>query len=116
MTVHIQDSPAYAYRRAGETHDLGALAATLSEDVVFHSPLSATAGFRGKEQVLELFTVVFDVLSDMCYHSDVGDSRTRALTATARLGDREIHEAAVAEFGEDGLIRSSPCGSGRCRR
>ncbi|MFB4263357.1 nuclear transport factor 2 family protein [Nonomuraea sp. GTA35] len=105
MTVHIQDSPAAAYRRAGEAHDLDALAATLSEDVVFHSPLSATAEFRGKEQALELFSVVFGVLSDLRYHTDVGDDRTRALTSTARLGGREIHEAAVAEFGEDGLIR-----------
>ncbi|MGW3341749.1 nuclear transport factor 2 family protein [Nonomuraea rubra] len=105
MTVHIQDSPALAYRRAGEAHDLAALAATLSEDVVFHSPLSAAAEFRGKEQAVQLFSVVFDVLSDLRYHSDVGDDRTRALTATARLGDREIHEAAMVEVGEDGLLR-----------
>ncbi|MEV4178530.1 nuclear transport factor 2 family protein [Nonomuraea sp. NPDC049709] len=105
MSVHIQDSPALAYRRAGEAHDLDALMATLADDVVFHSPLSAGAEFRGKEQARELFSVVLDVLSDMRYLTDVGDERTRALTATARLGRMELHEAAVLEMGEDGLIK-----------
>jgi hypothetical protein len=79
--------------------------ATLSDGVVFHSPLSGTATFEGKEQVRELFSVVFDVLSGLRYQSDVGDERTRALTATARLGRQEIHEAAVVEVGADGLIK-----------
>ncbi|MEV1174731.1 nuclear transport factor 2 family protein [Nonomuraea sp. NPDC049784] len=105
MTVHIQDSPARAYREAGEAHDVDALIATLADDVVFHSPLSATAGFRGKEQVRELFTVVFGVLSELRYQNDIGDERTRTLTATARLGRQEIHEATLVEVGEDGLIK-----------
>ncbi|GAA3589133.1 hypothetical protein GCM10022419_084420 [Nonomuraea rosea] len=104
MTVHIQDSPALAYRRAGEAHDLDALMATLADDVVFHSPLSANAAFEGKEQVRELFSVVFGALSGIRYLKDVGDERTRALTATARLGRQELHESAVVEVGADGLI------------
>ncbi|GAA3262014.1 nuclear transport factor 2 family protein [Nonomuraea helvata] len=105
MTVHIQDSPARAYREAGEAHDVDALLATLADDVVFRSPLSATASFAGKEQVRELFSVVFSALSDLRYQSDIGDGRRRALTATARLGRQEIHEAAFVEVGEDGLIK-----------
>ncbi|MFG6200960.1 nuclear transport factor 2 family protein [Nonomuraea sp. JJY05] len=105
MTVHIQDSPAAAYRRAGEAHDVDALLATLADDVVFRSPLSANAAFQGKEQIRELFSVVFDVLSDLRYQKDIGDERTRTLTATARLGRQEIHEAALVEVGEDGLIK-----------
>ncbi|MEV0237264.1 nuclear transport factor 2 family protein [Nonomuraea sp. NPDC050786] len=105
MTVHIQDSPARAYREAGEAHDVDALLATLADDVVFRSPLSATASFTGKEEVRELFSVVFDALSDLRYQNDVGDGRRRALTATARLGRQEIHEAALVEVGEDGLIK-----------
>ncbi|SEH01532.1 SnoaL-like domain-containing protein [Nonomuraea solani] len=104
MTVHIQDSPALAYRLAGETHDLDALMATLADDVIFRSPLSSSAGFRGKEQVRELFSVVFGVISDLRYQTDIGDERTRALTATARLGRLEMHEAVLLEVGEDGLI------------
>lgn len=78
--------------------------ATLADDVVFHSPLSGTADFRGRQQVRELFSVVFDVLSDLRYHTDIGDGRTRALTGTARLGRQEIHEAAMVEVGANGLI------------
>ncbi|MEO3792384.1 nuclear transport factor 2 family protein [Nonomuraea sp. B10E15] len=104
MSVHIQDSPAAAYRRAGEAHDLDALMTTLAADVTLHSPLSAGATFEGKEQVGELFSVVLSVLSGMRYHSDIGDDRTRALTATARLGSLEVHEAAIVEVDGDGLV------------
>lgn len=110
MTVHIQDSlaqdsPARAYREAGEAHDLDALMATLADDVVFRSPLSAGASFRGKEQVRELFAVVFEVLSEMRYQSDLGDESTRMVTATARLGRQELHEATLISLDEDGLIK-----------
>ncbi|TMR19090.1 nuclear transport factor 2 family protein [Nonomuraea turkmeniaca] len=104
MTVHIQDSPARAYREAGEAHDLDALMATLADDVVFRSPLSATASFRGRTQVRELFAVVLDALSELRYQSDLGDERTRMLTATARLGRQELHEATLLSLGEDGLV------------
>ncbi|MBF8189020.1 nuclear transport factor 2 family protein [Nonomuraea sp. K274] len=104
MTVHIQDSPALAYRRAGEAHDVDALMATIADGVVFHSPISGTAGFEGKEALRELFSVVFDVVSELRYQSDIGDERTRALTATARLGRQEIHEAALVRIDGDGLI------------
>ncbi|MEQ4724583.1 nuclear transport factor 2 family protein [Nonomuraea sp. B19D2] len=105
MTVHIQDSPARAFREAGEAHDVDALVATLADDVVFRSPLSATARFAGKEQVRELFSVAFGVLSELRYQNDIGDDRRRALTATARLGRQEIHEASLVEVGENGLIK-----------
>ncbi|MGN9844136.1 nuclear transport factor 2 family protein [Nonomuraea sp. H19] len=104
MTVHIQHSPAQAYRAAGEAHDLDALMATLADDVVFHSPLSATAEFKGKQQVRELFSAVFDALSGLRYQSDVGDERMRMLTATGRLGRQELHEATLLSLDEDGLV------------
>jgi hypothetical protein len=105
MIVHIQDSPVRAYREAGEAGDLDALMTALADDVVFRSPLSATASFRGKDRVRELFSAVFGVLSELRYHSDLGDQRTRMLTATARLGRQELHEAALISLDEDGLVK-----------
>ncbi|NUP02646.1 MAG: nuclear transport factor 2 family protein [Nonomuraea sp.] len=105
MSVHIQDSPAKAYRQAGEAHDVAALVATLADGVVFHSPLSERAGFEGRAQVGALFTAVFDVLSDLRYQSDTGDRSTRVLTATARVGRQKLHEAAQVAFDEEGLVR-----------
>lgn len=104
MSVHIQDSPARAYRAAGEAHDLDALLATLSPGVVFHSPLSDRARFAGHDQVGELFTAVFSVLSDIRYHTDVGDDTTRMLGATARLGRQSLEESALLRFDDDGLV------------
>lgn len=105
MSVHIQDSPAKAYRRAGEAHDVPALVSTLAHGVVFHSPLSERAGFQGRAKVGALFTAVFDVLSDLRYQSDIGDQDTRLVTASARVGRLRLHEAAQLEFDEEGLIR-----------
>jgi len=105
MSVHIQDSPAQAYRQAGEAHDVTALVATLADGVVFHSPLSERAGFQGREKVGALFTAVFDVLSDLRYQTDIGDQDTRVVTATARVGRQELHEVAQLEFDEEGLVR-----------
>ncbi|MFD1544032.1 nuclear transport factor 2 family protein [Nonomuraea guangzhouensis] len=105
MTVHIQDSPARAYREAGEAKNVDAIMSTLAPDVVFHSPLSATAGFHGHEQVRELFTAAMAALSGLRYHTDVGDERTRMIAATARLGRQEIEESALLRLDERGLIK-----------
>ncbi|GGS65078.1 nuclear transport factor 2 family protein [Nonomuraea spiralis] len=105
MTVHIQDSPARAYREAGEAHDVQAIKATFADGVVFHSPLSYRARFDGRRQVGELFEAVFDVLSDLRYQSDIGDGNVRMLTATARVGRQELNEVAQLVLDDDGLIR-----------
>lgn len=104
MSVHIQDSPARAYREAGEAGDLDALMATLAPDAAFHSPLSATARFTGERDLRELFGVVLGVVSGMRYHTDVGDDRVRMLAATARVGRQELEESALLRFGEHGLV------------
>jgi hypothetical protein len=104
MSVHIQDSPARAYREAGEARDLDALMNALTPDVVFHSPLSATARFAGQRDLRRLFGVVLGAVSDMRYHTDVGDDRTRMVAATARVGRQEIEEAALLTLNEDGLV------------
>lgn len=92
------------YREAGEAKDLDALMSTLSPAVVFHSPLSARAGFAGHDQARRLFSVVLGALQDIRYHADTGDDRTRMLAATARLGRHELEEAALVRLGDDGLI------------
>ncbi|NUR89418.1 MAG: nuclear transport factor 2 family protein [Nonomuraea sp.] len=104
MTVHIQDSPVLAFREAGEAGDAEALLATLTPEAAFHSPLSATAGFQGREQLRELFHAVFDVMSDLRYHTDVGDERTRMVASTARIGRTALEESALLRLNGDGLI------------
>ncbi|MET9337826.1 nuclear transport factor 2 family protein [Nonomuraea sp. NPDC003804] len=97
-------SIALPYREAGEKKDLDALMATLAPEVVFHSPLSARAGFHRRDEVRALFGVVFSVIDGLRYHTDVGDDRTRMLAATASLGATTMEEAALLRFGDDGLI------------
>ncbi|GAA4087914.1 nuclear transport factor 2 family protein [Nonomuraea soli] len=92
------------YREAGEKHDLDLLLSTLAPDAVLHSPLSARTTFRGVEQLRELFSAVLPLLSDIRYHTDVGDDRTRMLAATARLGRRELEESVLVRLDDEGLI------------
>ncbi|MEV0151043.1 MULTISPECIES: nuclear transport factor 2 family protein [unclassified Nonomuraea] len=104
MTVHIQDSPLTAYREAGEAKDVGAIMATLSPRVSFHSPLTAATAIQGHDRVRELFTAVLGALTDLRYHTDVGDGRTRMLASTARVGRQRIEESALVRLDDDGLI------------
>ncbi|MEV0199627.1 nuclear transport factor 2 family protein [Nonomuraea sp. NPDC050691] len=104
MSVHLQDSPARAYREAGEAKDADAITATLSPRVTFHSPLTDSATIEGREQVRELFAAVLGVLADLRYHTDVGDERTRMIAATARVGSQRIEESALLRLDEQGLI------------
>ncbi|GAA2371650.1 nuclear transport factor 2 family protein [Nonomuraea africana] len=95
---------ALRYREAGENKDLDALMATLAPDVVFHSPLSARAGFHGHDELRELFGVVFSMIGELRYHTDVGDERTHMLAATTTLGEHTMEESCLLRFDENGLI------------
>ncbi|WP_327087197.1 nuclear transport factor 2 family protein [Nonomuraea sp. NBC_01738] len=92
------------YREAGEREDVDALVALISPDVVFHSPLTDRATFVGRPEVRQLFEAVFTTLGGLRYHTDLGDDRTRMVAGTARLGRRELEEAALLRLDEQGLI------------
>ena len=92
------------YREAGEKHDLDLLMSTLAPDAVLHSPLSARVDFRGTDRLRELFSAVLPLLSDIRYHTDVGDEHTRMLAATARLGARELEESVLVRLDDQARI------------
>ncbi|NUW32027.1 nuclear transport factor 2 family protein [Nonomuraea sp. SMC257] len=104
MSVHIQDSPARAYREAGEAKNVDAVMATLSPRISFHSPLTGSTPFEGHDRVREVFAAALGALTEVRYHTDVGDERTRMVAATARLGSQRIEESALLRLDEHGLI------------
>ena len=92
------------YRRAGETGDVDLAMTTFAPDVVLHSPLTSRIRFTGHDQLRSLLEVAYTRLSQVRFHTDVGDERTRVVVYTARIGGEEVEEATVLRLDDDGLI------------
>jgi hypothetical protein len=92
------------YRQAAEAGDVEGLIATLSADVVFHSPLTDRAAFHGHAEMRELVEAVFDTITDIHFFADVGDGRTRALFFRGRVGRQPVEESVRVELDENDLI------------
>lgn len=92
------------WRSAGENSDADAAGRCLAETVEVISPLTERFRFRGPEQVKEMLTGAFEVISDIRYHTEVGDGPTRALFYYARCGREHVEEAQLLRFDADGLI------------
>jgi hypothetical protein len=106
--VAADDSPAAktcaAWRSAGEHGDVAAARLCLSTNVQVISPLTAQFRFLGSDQTTEMLAAAFEVISDIRYHTEVGDERTRALFYHARCGREHLEEAQLLRFDEAGLI------------
>jgi SnoaL-like domain len=106
MTIDgTHDKAVAAWRAAGEAGDARAAAGTLAADVEVISPLTEQFRFRGRDQVTEMLTAAFEVISDIRFHTEVGDGATRALFYRARVGRQPVEEAQLLRLDESGLIR-----------
>lgn len=100
------ESTVGSWRSAGERGDAAAAVACLAEDVTLISPLTAQFQFHGRDQMLDLLTAAFEVISDIRYHTSVGDDpATRALFYHGRCGGEQVEEAQLLRFDAAGLIR-----------
>jgi len=93
------------FREAVESHDIDALVALFSDDVVFRSPV-VHRPYHGREQVEVLLRAVARVLEDFRYTRQIGapDAADHALVFRARVGDREVEGCDFMHVREDGLI------------
>jgi SnoaL-like domain len=92
-------------RAAIEAHDVDAVAALLSEDVVFRSP-AVYRPYQGREVVVALLGVVSQVFENFRYVNEWRDGRTTILCFEANVGDRELQGIDILEDGADGLVQS----------
>jgi hypothetical protein len=81
-----------ALRAAGESGDADAVSELLAPDVVFHSPMSATKLFEGREEVTALHRDIFAVLEDIDTTEPLVRDDTGAFSFRARVRGVE-HEA-----------------------
>lgn len=93
-----------AWRAAGENGDAEAAAQCLADDAKLISPLTAQFRFRGRGQIHEMLMAAFEVISDIRYHTVLGDGATRAVFFTGRCGKQEFEEAQLLRFNSEGLI------------
>lgn len=92
------------YCRAFEDHDIESFMATLSPDVVLHSPFTARTQFRGHEDMRTLLRAHFASIEDLKFFQDIGDASTRALFYRARVGSQELEAASLVHLDEQALI------------
>jgi hypothetical protein len=95
------------YRRAAETRDADLAMTAFAPDAVLHSPLTSRVRFTGHGQLRPLIEVAYAHLTDIRFHTDVGDSRTRVLVHTARVGGEPIEEATLVRLNDEGLIEEA---------
>ncbi len=105
---------AAAWRAAGEQGDVAAAGHCLAATIQVVSPLTAQFRFCGRQQVQDMLAAAFEVISDIRYHTEVGDDVTRALFYRARCEREQFEEAQLLRFNRDGLITELTL-FGRCR-
>jgi hypothetical protein len=108
-TLEQMPTPAAAattarYRAAAEAHDIDGVLATMTPDVVLHSPITEKVSFNGQEEMRELLEAVFETISDIRYFADIGDERNRALFFRGMIGRQPLEEAVRMTLTEDARI------------
>ncbi len=95
----------HPFRTAVEAQDLDAVAALLSDDVVFRSPIVFKA-YQGRAAVSTLLAAVVQVFEDFSYLREIGapDARDHALVFEARVGDKQIEGCDFIHLDENGQI------------
>lgn len=92
------------FHRATGAHDVTAALAELADDVVIHSPLTDRVAFTGLAEARALFEVVYDKLSDLNYHTVIGDGPARAMIGTGMVGGQHIDATFLITLDEQDKI------------
>ena len=91
------------FRAAVESRDPDAIAATLADDVVFHSPV-AFKPYPGKPVTAAILRAVLRVFEDFRYVRELPGPRDHALIFEARIGDVTVEGCDFLHLDEAGLI------------
>ena len=93
----------HPFRTAVEARDLDAMRATLTEDVVFFSPV-AFQPFRGRDAVVEVLGNVLEVFVDFTYTDELAGASTHALVFRATVDGKEVEGLDHLVLDEDGRV------------
>jgi len=93
-----------AFRTAIECRDAAALRAVLHPDIEFRSP-AVYRPYRDLSAVVRLVGVVFEVLEDFRYVSEIRQGDDEILRFAARVAGREIEGVDLIRYDADGRVR-----------
>jgi SnoaL-like domain len=96
-------SPKTAFQSAVESKDVEAIAASLAQDVVFHSPVLFKP-FEGREVVVAVLQAVADLMEDFSYTREFVGNGEAALFFKAHVGSRQLEGVDLLDLDEDGLV------------
>ncbi|MER7186960.1 nuclear transport factor 2 family protein [Streptomyces hyaluromycini] len=95
----------HPFREAVENHDMDAVAALLSDDVVFTSPV-AFKPYPGKPITAAILRAVSQVFEDFAYVREIAnpDGRDHAFVFTATVAGKKLQGCDFLHFDEEGKI------------
>jgi hypothetical protein len=92
-----------SFQTAVESGDTEALRSTLSEDVIFNSPVVFTP-YRGIDAVAPLLAAAVSVFEDFRYTGGVTEGDRQVLVFEARVGDRTVQGVDILRLDGNGLV------------
>ncbi len=95
----------HPFRAAVEAENIAAAIATLSDDVVFRSPI-VFKPYAGRDAVGVLLSAVSRVFEDFRYEREIGapDAADHALVFRARVGDKEVEGCDFLHLNANGEV------------
>lgn len=95
----------HPFRAAIEAGDVAAAIASLSDDVVFRSPV-VFRPYQGRDAVAPILHAVSRVFEDFRYTREIGapDAADHVLVFRARVGEIEIEGSDFLHLDEDGSV------------
>src|SRR4051794_32466957 len=92
-----------AFRDAALAGDHSAMVETLSDEVVFNSPV-AFLPFEGRDAVGQVLAAVMRTFEDFRYTDELAGETAHALVFEARVGDKQVQGIDLLRFDSDGKI------------
>jgi len=91
---------------ATHNHDVEAVIACLSSEIVIRSPITQRVRFEGIEQASDLFRRVFKIISDIRFYETIGEGQqSQVIFWRGRVGRQYLEEANLLRLDDDGRIK-----------
>src|SRR3954465_8234505 len=97
-------APPDAFRDAALAGDHSAMVETLSDEVVFNSPV-AFLPFEGRAACARVLGAVMETFEDFRYTDELAGETAHALVFSARVGAKELQGIDLLRFDGEGRIR-----------
>ena len=92
------------FAKAFHTGDFAAIEAGLAPEAVLYSPITLRFHFRGRDEVLDIMRLVWEVFEDWEHLHAYGDEGKGTMLFRARIGRQEVEGNDYLRYDSDGRI------------